>query len=453
MSDTYTSFVNSQVGGKLAGALGLPKPTELRRYEPGAPLVTGPVLLGGHGAAPLAVKIGEILKAENIQVVSEADGHRLGAVIVDLTEVRTPQDLETARAVLAPGLKALGRHGRVILLGRPPYEGEGAGPDGYALGAARRALEGITRSVGKEMRGGGAANLVHVAEGAEEAIESTIRFLLSGRSAYVSGQVLTVGATGVTSAPLPTSWERPLDGKVVVVTGAARGIGAAIAQVMARDGAQVVCVDIPAAGDALAKVANRISGTALQLDVTAPDAGERIVEHCARFGGIDVVVHNAGITRDKLLVNTDEARWASVLDVNLNSILKMNEALLGEGGIRDGGHIVLVSSIAGISGNRGQANYAASKAGVIGLVHTMAHDEALISRGITVNAVAPGFIETEMTAKIPFATRELGRRLNSLSQGGLPVDVAETIAYFSQDASAAVSGNVVRVCGQGLMGA
>lgn len=449
MADTYTSFVNSSIGGKLAGALGLPKPTDLRRHEPGAPLVTGPVLLGGHGAAPLAVKVGSMLAAEHVPVVSEADGHRLSAVIVDLSEVRTPEDLETARAVLAPGLKALGRHGRVIILGRPPHEGGGD----YALGAARRALEGISRSVGKEMRGGGTTNLVHVAEGADDAIDSTIRFLLSGRSAYVSGQVFTVGATGVTSAPAPASWERPLDGKVVVVTGAARGIGSAIAQVMARDGAQVVCVDIPSAGDSLAKVANRISGTALQLDVTAPDAGERIVEHCARFGGIDVVVHNAGITRDKLLVNTDEARWASVLDVNLNSILKMNEALLGEGGIRDGGHIVLVSSIAGISGNRGQANYAASKAGVIGLVETMSRDHALVSRGVTVNAVAPGFIETEMTARIPFATREVGRRLNSLSQGGLPVDVAETIAFFSQDASAAVSGNVVRVCGQGLMGA
>ena len=448
MTDTYTSFVNSPLGGKLAGALGLPKPTDLRRYEPGAPLVTGPVLLGGHGAAPLAVKVGAILAAENVPVVSEAGSHRLSSVIVDLSEVKTPEDLETARAVLAPGLKALGRHGRVILLGRPPH-GEGD----YALEAARRALEGISRSVGKEMRGGGTTNLVHVAEGADDTIESTIRFLLSGRSAYVSGQVFRVGATGVTTAPRPASWERPLDGKVVVVTGAARGIGSAIAQVMARDGAQVVCVDLPSVGDSLAKVANRISGTALQLDVTALDAGERIVEHCARFGGIDVVVHNAGITRDKLLVNTDEARWASVLNVNLGSILRMNEALLGDAGLRDGGHLVLVSSIAGISGNRGQANYAASKAGVIGLVDTMAHDQSLIARGITVNAVAPGFIETEMTAKVPFATRELGRRLNSLSQGGLPVDVAETIAFFSQDASAAVSGNVVRVCGQGLMGA
>ena len=453
MSDTYSSFVNSPIGGRLAGALGLPQPTELRRYEPGAPVVPGPVLLGGHGAAPLAVKVGAILQTHNVQVVSEAGGHRLGAVIVDLSEVQTPEDLESARAVLAPGLKALGRNGRAIILGRPPLEG---GSD-YAKGAARRALEGIMRSVGKEMRGGGTANLVLVAEGADGAIESTIRFLLSGRSAYVSGQVIRIGTAGISAVDTPISWERPLEGKVAVVTGAARGIGAAIAKVMARDGAKVVCVDMPSAGDALAKVANGIGGTALQLDVTAEDAGARIVEHCARFDGVDVVVHNAGITRDKLLANTDEQRWASVVDVNLGSIIRMNETLLGTpgeaGGLKDGGHLVLVSSIAGIAGNRGQSNYAASKAGVIGLVNTMAHDQALIDRGITVNAVAPGFIETEMTAKIPFATREVGRRLNSLSQGGLPIDVAETIAFFSQDSSAAVSGNVVRVCGQSLLGA
>jgi 3-oxoacyl-[acyl-carrier protein] reductase len=449
MSDTYSSFVNSSIGARIAGALGLPKPTELRRHEPGAPVVPGPVLLGGHGAAPLAVKIGAVLSTHNVQVVADAGQHRLGAVVVDLSELRTPADLESARAVLAPGLKALGKHGRVIVLGRPPFDGH----HDPALGAARRALEGITRSVGKEMRGGGTANLVLVADGADGAIESTIRFLLSGRSAYVSGQVITVGGTGATSAPVPDSWDRPLEGKTAVVTGAARGIGAAIADVLARDGAKVVCVDVPAAGDALAAVANGVGGTALQLDVTAEDAGDRIVEHCSRFGGIDVVVHNAGITRDKLLANTDEERWRSVIDVNLASILRMNETLLGAGGLRDGGHLVLVSSTSGIAGNRGQANYAASKAGIIGLVRVMSQDPTLAARGITVNAVAPGFIETEMTARMPVATRELGRRVNSLSQGGLPVDVAETIGYFAQDASAAVNGNVVRVCGQGWLGA
>jgi 3-oxoacyl-[acyl-carrier protein] reductase len=317
--------------------------------------------------------------------------------------------------------------------------------------AARRALEGITRSVGKELRAGATANLVLVADGCEGAALGTVLFLLSARSAYVDGQVFRVGEGDATA---PDDPDRPLAGKVGVVTGAARGIGADIARTLARDGATVVCVDVPAAGASLAAVANEVGGTALQLDVTADGAGERIVEHAhTRHGGLDLVVHNAGITRDKLLANMDADRWASVLEVNLLSILRMNQALLGEGGLRDGGRMVLVSSIAGIAGNRGQTNYAASKAGVIGLVDGYAADAGLRRRGITVNAVAPGFIETEMTAKVPLATRELGRRLNSLSQGGLPVDVAETIAYFGADAQAAVTGNVVRVCGQSLLGA
>ena len=163
----------------------------------------------------------------------------------------------------------------------------------------------------------------------------------------------------------------------------------------------------------------RSAGTALQLDVTADDAGGRIVEHAtSRHGGLDIVVHNAGITRDKLFVNMDDDRWRSVMEVNLRSILRMNEAILGEGGLSDGGRIVCVASIAGIAGNRGQTNYGASKAGVIGLVDALSRQVA--DRGITVNAVAPGFIETEMTARIPFATREIGRRMNSLQQGGTP---------------------------------
>jgi 3-oxoacyl-[acyl-carrier protein] reductase len=246
--------------------------------------------------------------------------------------------------------------------------------------------------------------------------------------------------------------------RVAVVTGAARGIGAAIVEVLARDGAHVICLDVPAAGDALAKVANLVGGTALQLDITAADAGERIAAHVAeRHGGrLDVLVHNAGITRDKLLANTDADRWGSVLSVNLLAQLRINEVLLDpsrEGGLVDGGRIVTVSSTSGIAGNRGQANYAASKAGLIGMVQALAVSPQVAGRGITVNAVAPGFIETEMTARMPLATRELGRRINSLSQGGQPVDVAETIAWLAQRASAGLTGQVVRVCGQSLIGA
>jgi 3-oxoacyl-[acyl-carrier protein] reductase len=314
--------------------------------------------------------------------------------------------------------------------------------------ATQRALEGFVRSLGKELRAGATANHVLVRGAASEGLRSAVEFFLSGRSAYVDGQVVRVDDTpGGNADPA-----RPLAGKVAVVTGAARGIGAEIATVLARDGATVVAVDVPAAGEALAHVANEVHGTALLLDVTAPDAGRTIVEHArSRHGSIDIVVHNAGITRDKLFVNMDESRWDSVLDVNLRSILRMNEAILGEGGLGEGGRVVCLSSMAGIAGNRGQTNYAASKAGVIGLVTSTA--ASVQERGITVNGVAPGFIETEMTARIPFATREIGRRMNSLQQGGQPRDVAETIAWLVQPGAAAVNGQVVRVCGQSMLGA
>jgi 3-oxoacyl-[acyl-carrier protein] reductase len=444
--DGYTAFVSSGLGKKLATTLGLPQPVALRRQVPGRPLVDGPVLVGGHGDLPAVAALRDALTGAGATLVDEVpDTGRLGGVLVDLTAADGPADLESLRATLAPALKRLGRCARVVVIGRDP-----ALAGSPAQHAARRALEGITRSVAKELRAGATANLVLVADGSEAAALGTVEFLLSARSAYVDAQVFRVGKGVAGAAP----GDRPLDGKVAVVTGAARGIGAEIARALARDGATVVCVDVPSAGAALAAVANEIGGTALQADVTSPEAGPRILGHArTRHGGLDVVVHNAGITRDKLLANTDADRWASVLDVNLGSILRMNEAFLGRDGLRQGGHVVLVSSIAGIAGNRGQSNYAASKAGVIGLVDAYSADKALQRRGITVNAVAPGFIETEMTARIPFATRELGRRLNSLSQGGLPVDVAETIAYFASDAQSTVSGNVVRVCGQSLLGA
>jgi 3-oxoacyl-[acyl-carrier protein] reductase len=162
-------------------------------------------------------------------------------------------------------------------------------------------------------------------------------------------------------------------------------------------------------------------------------------------------VNNAGITRDKTIARMQPGQWDSVLDVNLSSQERLNDVLLERDLIPGGGRLIGVSSINGIAGTRGQTNYATSKAGVIGLVQSMA--PAVAGRGITVNAVAPGFIETPMTAKMPMMLREAGRRMNSMTQGGLPVDVAETIAWLASPASAGVTGNVVRVCGQSLLGA
>jgi 3-oxoacyl-[acyl-carrier protein] reductase len=254
----------------------------------------------------------------------------------------------------------------------------------------------------------------------------------------VSGQVIRVGDAGKDA---PADWARPLAGETAAVTGASRGIGAAIAEVLARDGADVILVDVPAQGEHLAAAANHIGGSALQLDITSDRAPGVLAER-----GADIVVHNAGITRDKTLARMSEDQWESVLAVNLESIERINEA------IRESvSRIVCVSSVSGIAGNRGQTNYATSKAGVIGIVEALAAD--LAKRQATINAVAPGFIETQMTAAMPMGTREAGRRMNSLAQGGLPVDVAETVAWFASPGSAGVNGNVVRVCGQSLIGA
>jgi 3-oxoacyl-[acyl-carrier protein] reductase len=213
----------------------------------------------------------------------------------------------------------------------------------------------------------------------------------------------------------------------------------------------VVGVDVPQAADDLIRLTRELDGDYLTLDITAHDAPKRIAQHLTQsHGGVDIVVHNAGITRDKRLANMDDERWSSVLAVNLVAPERITDELLAQKLIHDNGRIIGVASIAGIAGNVGQTNYAASKAGVIGFVDAL---QAGLENGITVNAVAPGFIETKMTAAVPLATREVGRRLNALSQGGLPVDVAETIAWYANPASTAVNGNVVRVCGQMMLGA
>jgi 3-oxoacyl-[acyl-carrier protein] reductase len=451
-SDLYSQIVHSAPGSFLAKQLGIPQPETLRRYQPGEPPLPGSLLIGGEGRVvePLRAPL-----AEDYDVVSNNVGGRwadsFGGLVYDATGITEPAGLKGLYEFFTPLLRNLGASGRVVVVGTIPDE---AGSEHARI--AQRALEGFTRSLGKEMRRGATVNLVYLSADAKPAatgLESTMRFLLSGKSAYVDGQVFQVGPAD--SAP-PADWDRPLDGKVAIVTGAARGIGATIAEVFSRDGAKVVCIDMKApdgAKDTLGVTATKVGGTAIALDVTAPDAVDRITEHLRdNYGGhADILVNNAGITRDKLLANMDEARWDSVVAVNLVAPLALAEGLVGNGSIGDGGRIVGLSSMAGIAGNRGQTNYAATKAGMIGLTDSLA--ETYADKGITVNAVAPGFIETKMTEAIPVATREVGRRLNSLYQGGQPVDVAETIAFFASPASNAVTGNTVRVCGQAWLGA
>lgn len=447
-TDSYTALVNQPLGRRLAKALGLPQPVALRRHQPGDPLVDGSVLVLGGGPAADQVAAQLLDWGQDVRRHPAAQD-RYGAVIAAFDGVATPADLSATALELGSVQRRLGRSARVITVFRDP-----AGTPEPAVRAARKGVEGLTRSLAHEMRQGATANGIVLGEsispGAPGAV-GVLRFLLSARSAYVSGQFIPVTSDG--GAP-PRDWDRPLAGRVAVVTGAARGIGAAIAETLHRDGATIVGVDVPAAGQALADVVNSLSGSALQLDITAPDAGERILAHCrARHGRLDVVVHNAGITRDRKLANMDTAQWDSVIAVNIESQLAMNRAFLAaasDGEVAADLRIASLASTSGIAGNAGQTNYAASKAGVIGMVSATA---PLMTGGGTINAVAPGFIETEMTAKIPFLTRELARRMNSLSQGGRPVDVAEAISFLVSDAAGGTSGATLRVCGQGIMGA
>ena len=445
MSDHYQSFSSSPVGKLLVKNLGLPSPTRLDRWTEGAPLVDGTVVTGGSGrlTKPLVIAL------DNLQITNvsqTADGEKYKALVFDATGITSSTELLALQQFFTPLMRSLQGSSRVVVLGTVPEQTEST-----AERIAQRALEGFTRSLGKEIGKGSTVNLVYVAPGAEETLESTLSFFLSPKSAYVSGQVARLGATGTTDAAPVADQAKPLTGKVAIVTGASRGIGEQIARVLHRDGATVLGIDVPQAASELQEVMKDIGGDHLTLDITGKDAPQRIAQHVEqKFGQVHAVVHNAGITRDKKLANMAEDRWSSVIAVNLTAPERITRELLDQKLIEDNGRIVGVSSIAGIAGNVGQTNYAASKAGVIGLVESLAGE---LENGITVNAVAPGFIITAMTAAVPFATREVGQRMNAMAQGGLPVDVAEAIAWYLSPGSTAVSGNVVRVCGQMMLGA
>ncbi len=455
MSDGYTQFVSGGFGKTLAKKLGLPQPAKLRRFKNGQALVEAPVLVVGKTNSADTDAISSLLLAglggtDSIDVRRQAiapTGFKWAAIVAVLTDVTTPADLSEVLLALGSQVRSLGYCGRIVFVTRPAA----LAPD-PATAAARNAVIGAMRSAAKELRNGATANALEIADDTaptSTSAVSALRFVLSAKSAFVDGQVIRVSRE---AGQAPTSWDRPLEGKVAVVTGAAQGIGAAIARTLARDGAKVVAVDVPAAGESLAAVANSIKGTALQLDITAADAGQRIIDHAvSRHGGLDIVVHNAGITRDKLLANMDESKWDSVIAVNIESQLRMNQAFLSSEYFTHAPRIISLASTSGIAGNRGQTNYGASKAGVIAMVAATA--PLLEAVDGTANAVAPGFIETKMTAKIPFATREVARRLNSLQQGGQPVDVAETIAFLASPASGGISGETIRVCGQNMVGA
>ena len=467
MSDVYLRFVNTPFGKTAAQSLGLPAPLPLKRWKRGdQPFVEGNILVGAaaggkavsHLGQTLGASPAKVFHASNISTLTDSakvgnkasalplDGEieeRFSALVFDATGMKSTEDLRAVYDFFHPTIKKLAAHGRVLVIGLSP-----ASCRAPAKAAAHQALEGFVRSVAKEVgKRGATANLVWQANGAEQALDSSVRFFLSARSAYVSGQVTKIGKTAEIT---PADPAKPLAGKVALVTGASRGIGASIAETLTRDGATVIGLDIPQAMEDLKSVTDAIGGKALGCDITDANAPTQIADFIkAHFDGVDLVIHNAGITRDKTLGNMPEHFWDMTIAVNLTAEEHIDEELMKQSLLKENGRIVCISSISGIAGNFGQTNYSTAKSGVIGYVEAMAKQ---VKNGVTINAIAPGFIETQMTAAMPLTIREAGRRMNSLSQGGLPVDVAEAIAWYCNPASNGVNGNVVRVCGQSLIG-
>ncbi|PKH06515.1 3-oxoacyl-ACP reductase [Moritella sp. Urea-trap-13] len=471
MTDTYAKLANGKWTSGLFKALNLPQPVTLTRYAQGTDLISGNLLIGAASNSKLIKPILDTFKdaevtisypnstsqladlntefnqtsliATPISLNAIAKSDRFNGIIFDASGIKTSKQLSALHRFFQPVIKQLSSCSRVIVLGHPSEH-----LDDVSYATVQRSLEGFCRSVAKEIgKNGSTCQLIYVQPGCEALLQAPLRFLTSAKSAYISAQVIHV-KPGVIQGSINLA--KPLQGKTALVTGASRGIGAAIAETLARDGAHVICLDIPALKQDLEKIAHRLGGSSIVIDITADDAPIKIAEFVHETS-LDIIVHNAGVTKDKTLARMTNNHWDVLMDINLSAMERINQQLLNENLLNEYGRIICVSSMSGIAGNFGQTNYATSKAAVIGYVDAM--QKPLAEKHITINAVAPGFIETKMTAAIPFTVREAGRRMNSLKQGGKPIDVAEAIAFFAQPQAAGVTGNTIRICGQSLLGA
>ena len=240
-----------------------------------------------------------------------------------------------------------------------------------------------------------------------------------------------------------------LDGKLVLVTGASRGIGKAIALTLGRAGATVIGTATTESGaDNISKVFidNKVSGKGIKLNVTDNEQIASLIKSVNEdFGSIDILINNAGITRDNILLRMKEDEWEDIINTNLSSLYKMTKSVLRGMIKKRSGRIISITSVVGAMGNAGQSNYAAAKAGMIGFTKSLAREVGV--RGITVNAVAPGFIETDMTSNLPDEQKEALASQIPMGRLGTPDEVANAVLFLAGDSGSYITGQTLHVNG------
>jgi len=356
-------------------------------------------------------------------------------LVLEARQLADVSAIERLGEQITGAFMALAPNARVVITGLDACENS-------EQAAAQRALDGLARSLARELgRRGSTVQLLRASANAQAELAGPLGFFLAPESAYVTGQTIRCRPS---FARAPEDPALPLADRIFLVTGAGNGIGRAVVERLDEAGARVLAVDLP----------EHVPATParwLGVDLAAFDAAECVTEFAAANGGCDGVVHCAGILRDRSFARMSDSEWRSVIEVNLAVPVRVTRALLDAGLMRDGGSIVALSSISAIAGNYGQTNYAASKAGLIGWAEALATE--LAPRGITVNAVAPGFIETRLTRAMPWMVRTFAQRFNALGQAGLPIDVAAAVAFLLGPGGAGVNGQILRVCGGSPLGA
>ncbi|MDO6505442.1 3-oxoacyl-ACP reductase [Colwellia sp. 4_MG-2023] len=433
---------------KFFSLLGFPEPIALQRFNSKNSLPENVALLSiSQHINPNIEQALFQLPTHIIKSIADLTIRPIKAVIIDATDYLDESSYQQLYTTIKSTLKQLDNNAKILIIAHPQSTNRSEDENTFS-----QSLIGFSKSLAKEVgRKGSTTNVIFINDEAyatHSALSNPINFFLSSKSSFISGQTLTINAeNNLITPPSVTSKIK----KTAVVTGVGQGIGAAIATKLSDDGYFVIGIDIEPMKIQLNKVMNTLQGESVILDVSAKEAGNKLVTLAQKHGGFDLIVHNAGITRDKTLAKMSENFWQQTLNINLLAVMRINKTLLYEQAINPGGRIICLSSMNGIAGQGGQTNYACSKAGIIGYVQSM--NTKLAREKITINAIAPGFIETQMTKKMPFFTREMGRRMNALGQGGLPIDVAEAVSFLGDEHSFAISGQTLRVCGLNIIGA